>query len=134
MLDTVFYKVFLHCYKSFPSLIRDTGRKDHLLRQRVTYELFSLDREQLIENPDIIGCTPKQEVVANTSAGTWDAVWGAMAAKRGVHLGPMLAGRATSVDALEAEEGVKDKIKKTMKEWEQKLRLEAMRQRVLEKK
>lgn len=134
MLDTVFYKLFPHCYKSFPSLITDTGRKDHLLRQQVTYELFSLDREQLIENPDIIGCTPKQEVVADTSAGTWDAVWAEMAAEKGVHLGSMLAGRPTSVGALEAEEGVKDKIKKTMKEWEQTLRLEAVRQRVLEKK
>ena len=133
-LDTAFYKLFLRCCSTFPILITTTSRNDHrLLRQQITYELFSLDREQMAENPDITRDTSDQRVVADEGAGIWDLVWKEVAAREDVRLSVRLVDRTTEVEALEVGEGIQEKLRQWMKEWEDMLRLEAVRQQVLGK-
>ena len=111
-----------------------TSRNDHrLLRQQITYELFSLEREQLAENADITRHTSDQRSVADEGAGVWDFVWKEMAARGDVHLSSRLVERTTELEALEVEEGIQEKLRQWIKEWEEILRLEAVRQRVLGK-
>ena len=85
----------------------------------------------MAENPDITRDTSDQRVVADGGAGIWDLVWKEVAAREDVRLSVRLVDRTTEVEALEVGEGIQEKLRQWMKEWEDMLRLEAVRQQVL---
>ena len=87
----------------------------------------------MAENPDITRDTSDQWVVADEGAGIWDLVWKEVAAREDVRLSVRLVDRTTEVEALEVGEGIQEKLRQWMKEWEEMLRLEAVRQQVLGK-
>lgn len=87
----------------------------------------------MAENTNITHDTSDQRVVADEGAGVWDLVWKEVAAREDVRSSARLVERTTEVEALEVEEGLQEKARQWMKEWEEMLRLEAVRQRVLGK-